>query len=478
MAATPFFWMAAVLIGIAVVLLLWPLRRRAVAAEAEVEGELSIYRDQLDEIERDRGIGRIGEEEARAARLEVERRMLAAMDRARAAPRRSPPLRIALVAAAVGAPALALFIYADLGRPGLPDQPIAARVPASVPPGEAGEMAARAEALAERLKRDGGSFEDWWLLGQSLAFLERYAEAARAFGRAADANPDDPRVRGVYGETLVRAAGGRVTPDAEMAFRAVLEARPDDPRARYYVGLAAAQTEHFDEALDIWQGLYRDSPADAPWLAAVRQGLVDMASVLGRDPAEIVPEPSPGELARSEALPDPTPPAAGDLDELRARLETAPRDFEGWLALARGLASRGDEAGARAAIARVKEVYAGAPFVQQQIAKAEAALGLGSAAADAGGGRGPSADDVRAAQEMSPEEQKEMIAGMVGSLAARLEDEPQDLQGWLMLMRSYGVLGDAQAASDAYERARGHFAGDAGALAQLERQARVSGLLR
>ena len=101
MAATPFFWMAAVLIGIAVVLLLWPLRRRAVAAEAEVEGELSIYRDQLDEIERDRGIGRIGEEEARAARLEVERRMLAAMDRARAAPRRSPPLRIALVAAAV-----------------------------------------------------------------------------------------------------------------------------------------------------------------------------------------------------------------------------------------------------------------------------------------------------------------------------------------------------------------------------------------
>ena len=82
---------------------------------------------------------------------------------------------------------------------------------------------------------------------------------------------------------------------------------------------------------------------------------------------------------------------------------------------------------------------------------------------------GPSADDVAAAADMSEQDRQEMIRGMVGGLAARLAEEPNDLQGWLRLIRSYRVLGDTAAADGALEQARAAFADDPRALATLDR---------
>ena len=42
---------------------------------------------------------------------------------------------------------------------------------------------------------------------------------------------------------------------------------------------------------------------------------------------------------------------------------------------------------------------------------------------------------------------------MVDNLAARLEDEPDDLAGWRMLARSWEMLGNPAAAAQAYARA-------------------------
>jgi cytochrome c-type biogenesis protein CcmH len=68
------------------------------------------------------------------------------------------------------------------------------------------------------------------------------------------------------------------------------------------------------------------------------------------------------------------------------------------------------------------------------------------------------------------------IAAMVQSLATRLEAQPDDLNGWLMLIRAYGVLGDRAKGAAALSRARTVFAADAQATAALAEQARQSGL--
>jgi len=52
--------------------------------------------------------------------------------------------------------------------------------------------------------------------------------------------------------------------------------------------------------------------------------------------------------------------------------------------------------------------------------------------------------------EFADQEQAEMIAGMVDRLAARLEADPDDVEGWRMLARSYGVLGRLSDMAEAY----------------------------
>ena len=67
---------------------------------------------------------------------------------------------------------------------------------------------------------------------------------------------------------------------------------------------------------------------------------------------------------------------------------------------------------------------------------------------------GPSAADVLAAQSMSTEDRQLMIRGMVDGLAGRLAENPNDSQGWILLIRSYTKLSDGTAAKAALEKAR------------------------
>lgn len=62
-------------------------------------------------------------------------------------------------------------------------------------------------------------------------------------------------------------------------------------------------------------------------------------------------------------------------------------------------------------------------------------------------------DPAAAIAAMAPEERAEMIEAMVEGLSARLEADPDDLQGWRMLARSYGVLGRHEEAAAAWREA-------------------------
>jgi cytochrome c-type biogenesis protein CcmH len=66
---------------------------------------------------------------------------------------------------------------------------------------------------------------------------------------------------------------------------------------------------------------------------------------------------------------------------------------------------------------------------------------------------GPTPQDIAAAQSMSPDERMAMIRGMVERLAARLEQNPGDKEGWMRLARAYEVLGEADKAQAAHARA-------------------------
>src|SRR5260370_19634243 len=94
--------------------------------------ETTVYQDQLAEIDRDFAAGLIGSPEAEAARVEISRRLLAAVDA-----EREPPLasntslrRSAAVIALGGLPIVAVALYLPLGSPRLGGFPLAQRATA------------------------------------------------------------------------------------------------------------------------------------------------------------------------------------------------------------------------------------------------------------------------------------------------------------------------------------------------------------
>lgn len=89
---------------------------------------------------------------------------------------------------------------------------------------------------------------------------------------------------------------------------------------------------------------------------------------------------------------------------------------------------------------------------------------------------GPSQEDIAAAQEMTPEEQQQMIMSMVNGLAERLEAEPNNPDGWARLMQAYMVLGREDDAKAAFEKASTVFADQPELIARFDSLAQEIGI--
>jgi cytochrome c-type biogenesis protein CcmH len=95
------------------------------------------------------------------------------------------------------------------------------------------------------------------------------------------------------------------------------------------------------------------------------------------------------------------------------------------------------------------------------------------------GGQGqgsPNEADIAAAQNMSPTDRQAMIERMVQGLAARLDQQGDDLPGWLKLVRAYSVLDRKDDAQKALARAKSQFTGNLQAIEQLDALAAELGL--
>ncbi|MEM1374132.1 MAG: c-type cytochrome biogenesis protein CcmI [Pseudomonadota bacterium] len=91
-------------------------------------------------------------------------------------------------------------------------------------------------------------------------------------------------------------------------------------------------------------------------------------------------------------------------------------------------------------------------------------------------GRGPTADDLEAAETMSPEDRAAMIEGMVQGLADRLASQGGPPEDWAQLIVAQAVLGQRDRAQAILDEAREVFGDRADALHLFERVAVERGL--
>ncbi len=460
----------------AVAAVAWPLLRRdAKPAAKRADYDLAVYRDQLNEIDRDRERGLLDAAEAEAARIEVQRRMLAAAD-AGGGGEAAPPVagRVLAGGLAAAVAAAAFAIYFTLGSPDVPNFPFAARnvggdIVAQGASPEHAEVAGLAAKLAARLKDDPKDLEGWLLLARTYGTIGDLVKAAQAYRHAVQLSDGRTDIAGMYGEALVRANNGQVTQEAFTLFNDIVKVEPFDPQARYYVGLALAQQNRVQDALQAWVDLRALSPKGAPWLDIVNdqigraetelkiaagsvQPTAAALALAKQRPAAAAPQTpaAPGQPGPSaEDMQAASQMSAGDREQmirsmvgrLAERLKQTPDDLAGWQRLANSYRVLGETEKAAEAQARVDALT-------QRGAAAPAP------AAPSAAQPGPSAADVEAAGRMSSGDRQQMIRGMVERLAERLKDNPNDLEGWRRLARSYRVLGENDKAKEAEARVR------------------------
>ena len=364
---------------------------RGGAGRSEAEADLQVYRDQLKEVERDRGRGVIGAAEAERARIEISRRLLEA-DRAgrgaATAGRGSPVVPAVLVAAAMAG---AVALYRLTGAPGYPDLPVAERIARAEAFHESRPSQAAAEAEADLPDRPApeaqyldlvkrlraavaerpGDVTGQRLLGRNEAALGNFAAAIAAQRAVIDLSGAGVTAEdhAALADTMILATGGYVSPEAEDALVRALELDPRNGTARFYMGLMWAQTGRPDEAFRLWRGLLEEGPEEAPWMPMIRSQIGLLAEAAGvaytpppaPAPTEAAPGPDAADLDAAAAM---TPEerremVRGMVDGLSARLEAEGGPAEDWARLVSSLGVLGETERAGAAYARARDAFAG-----------------------------------------------------------------------------------------------------------------------
>jgi cytochrome c-type biogenesis protein CcmH len=354
----------------AVLAALWPLLRRSSGAEADpAANEAAFYKAQLEEIQRDVQRGLLPQGEAEGARAEAARRLIATAAGPPPTPLAAPRNRLAAAALiALGLPAIAFPLYALLGQPRMPDEPLASR---QVGPHTAGEIEAAVAAVEARLIAHPDDGKGWAVIAPVYMRLERFGDAAHAYAEALRLVGEDPLRRAAYGEALVAAAGGVVTGEARQEFDRALAEQPGQPQARFYLALGAEQDGKKAEAIRAYEQLIADTPPDASW-----------RGVVGARLAALKGEPAPAEASAGSpaAIPEAQRPMIeGMVSRLAERLASNGGSVDEWSRLIRAYAVLHEADKAKAALVDARKALAPDPNAVASLDALAHDLGLGGA---------------------------------------------------------------------------------------------------
>ncbi len=205
--------------------------------------------------------------------------------------------------------------------------------------------------LAQRMPNRPGDVQGWTLLGQGYLTLGNPDQAQKALGHAVEAEKAeqggaDPQLLSTYGEAITEASG-QVSKEAEDVFKQVLAQDPRNLVARYYTGLALATRGDKAQALQLWEGVLADAPANTPW----RGALVDQVAALKASAGGAAPNP--------EAM----------VEQLASRLQSSPNDLNGWMMLIRAYSVLGNKDKAAQALTTARGVFANQPDAQAELAR-------------------------------------------------------------------------------------------------------------
>ena len=314
------FWViVAALVVAALLFVIPPLLRRADKGHAAVDRDsltVSIYQDQLAELENDLRNDTITQEQYEQGRLELERRMLedvpgAAAPSEGAAPGKSNTQRWSAVMAGLAVPLAAVTLYLNLGNlEAIKPQPDRNTAQSGESHGQTPQqIVAMIEQLAQRLEQNPNDARGWAMLGRSYLFLEQFPQARQAFANAVQLSGDDPQLLADYADALAMAREGQSLEGEPMELiKRALELDPANQKALWLAGTAAYERGEDENALEYWETLRDNVPPGSEAAQAMEGNIAELRGLLSRRGSSA----SPSAPAAEEQVTAKQDSAAGD----------------------------------------------------------------------------------------------------------------------------------------------------------------------
>ena len=291
-----------------VLVLAWSVLRAARAAtkggdREHVMSHVSVYREQLAELERELAQGSLDQQGFDLSQQELTQRLMEDAPGAATAPAPAAPARTKLLISSLTLtiPVLAFVFYFYVGTPIALDPALLAQANSEeqITPQKLETMA---EQLSQRLEKEPKNAEAWVMLGRIQRALARYEQADAALQKAlALERNDDVMIE--RAEVLAQKNNGSFKGEAWAIINSVLKANPQNGNALLLAGSAAFSEGRFKEALVYWEkvrGLLPETSPDGPALAEAidkareRLGLPPLSpAVAGNAPASAGAMPKP-----------------------------------------------------------------------------------------------------------------------------------------------------------------------------------------
>jgi cytochrome c-type biogenesis protein CcmH len=256
------FWMLMVLmLLVAIALLVYPLLKvRQNESLAYKESNLKINKEKIKELDLDLKEGRIDQQFYQSAREELDRELLIdipAVNKQNAAlhytktAKRKPALALMI---SIFVPLLALLLYLDLGMHSAAEESTAAsrQLPQAQAPSSQGlpsveEMTHKLEA---HIEQNGGTVQEWTMLGRAHKYLGNYELAAKAFAVVLEKDPNNVAVMLENAEMIALNNDRSFTPEARDLILKAYALEPGNANVLWFAGVAEYQYGNYQLAID------------------------------------------------------------------------------------------------------------------------------------------------------------------------------------------------------------------------------------
>lgn len=361
----------ALLTCVAVLSVLWPLSDPT-SAPREDAADAAFYRARIDEIDAELLRGGLDKDDADSAKALAARRLLATAP-AEVAAASSPVVRkIAALLVTLTIPAIALGLYAKIGRPNLPDMPLQARTSAPAAQPDLPAVVGKMEAYLAAQPTDGHALE---LMAPAYLRMGRYDDAVNAIKKAIDILGATPDRLVSYAEALSYANDGVVSPDAVDQLEHALALDPKNLQARYFLGLAAAQHDDRDKARAVWTAMLGEMPEGS----RARQDVLDKLALLDA-PLDGGPGTAPQSAAAATVAAQPADEQQKTIhamvDRLAQRLAAQGGSAEEWMRLVRTYKVLNEPANAQKAYDQARKALSADSPAQRELAALARELSL------------------------------------------------------------------------------------------------------